>query len=179
MKILVAIFAVALMLASFGCGEADVATSGGTESEASGNAEKPKPGIRFVEEDPHFGEVSVDEGSEIRPAIEPPNMQPPDQMLVRDLVVGTGRVAEKGDEVSIWYSSVTYDTGERAYSHWYDPPWVFTLQGKGSHEAWEEGIVGMREGGRREMVIPAHRQFTGKPVIYVIELFKVEPGSSE
>ncbi len=78
-----------------------------------------------------------------------------------DFKEGTGKVAKKGDKVSVFY------TGKLANGKQFDSnvgrePFTFTL-GKGEViKGWDEGVVGMREGGKRKLVIPPEKGYGPK-----------------
>ena len=179
MKASTAILA-ALALAFSGCGGNDAATRSDekvaesptaseespTASEESPTAFKPRE-PRFptpaTQGDPHFPTISYDgKGRRAKPVIEPSDLPPPKRLLVRDLRVGTGPVAYQGDGVTIWYIDLYYKTGKEAFFGWGPPasPLIITRLGAGgTFVAMEEGIEGMRVGGRREMLVPARRGF--------------------
>lgn len=89
------------------------------------------------------------------PKVELPNGPPPKGLTVKDLKPGTGPEAEEGDEIVFRYAEVDYKTGREFDSSLKQGrPYRFTL---GSHEffrAWEQGLEGMRVGGRREVIAP-------------------------
>lgn len=104
---------------------------------------------------------------------------PPPKLVVTDLKKGNGRPAEDGDELSVRYFSFAY-TGHRLYEDdWHQPPQPFVL-GQGQRvEAWEDGLPGIRVGGRRELVAPGGRSAEeNPPEIYVVEAVSVKPAKA-
>ena len=107
--------------------------------------------------------------------------QPPKELVTNDLVEGTGEEAESGDEVSVQYVGVNYKTGREFDSSWSrNEPFPFTL-GKGEViPGWDQGVVGMKVGGRRELIIPPELAYgpAGSPpaigpnetLVFVIDL---------
>jgi len=90
--------------------------------------------------------------------------------------MGSGPVAKKGDKVAVHYIAEGYESGATFSRRWEpDPPVTYPRLGEGRYKELEEGIEGMREGGRREIITPNYAQF---PLIYVLELEKLEPASS-
>lgn len=80
---------------------------------------------------------------------------PPKSLEVKDLIVGSGTEAKSGDAVTVNYVGVLGKTGKVFESSFKREPFKFTL-GKGEViKGWDKGIVGMKVGGRRELVIPA------------------------
>ena len=77
-------------------------------------------------------------------------------MVVEDLVVGDGPEAVPGGTVEVHYVGVEYDTGEEFDSSWNRGESIeFPL--RGLIQGWQDGIPGMKVGGRRKLVIPPHR----------------------
>jgi peptidylprolyl isomerase len=91
-----------------------------------------------------------------KPAIPKPTGSPPAKLVVKDIVVGKGKAAKKGDQLSMQYVGVTFADGKEFDSSWDSgSPLPFQL-GKGSViSGWDQGLVGIKPGGRRELTIPA------------------------
>ena len=89
------------------------------------------------------------------PHITPPSGPPPKTLVKKDLIVGTGAEAKSGDAVSVNYVGALYKNGKVFDASWKrNEPFSFTL-GKGQViPGWEQGVVGMKVGGRRELIIP-------------------------
>ena len=93
-------------------------------------------------------------------------------------MVGDGPEAVPGGVVEVHYVGVEYDTGEEFDSSWSrGEPIEFPL--RGLIQGWQDGIPGMRVGGRRQLVIPpaqaygpagSGHQLSGKTLIFVIDL---------
>jgi peptidylprolyl isomerase len=182
MKFLIAITGIALALLASGCGEDDAAPSSSGEAGSSTPASESKdPRIPTVVDgsDPHFATVTAK--GRAKPKIDPPDRPPPERFIVRDLRVGTGPVAKRGKDAAIWYTSVDYKTGEEIFGRWppsrespgYEPFVVGLATVAGTNEAFNEGLVGMRVGGRRELVIPSELAFDKGAMTYVVELVRV------
>jgi len=90
------------------------------------------------------------------PKVTPPSGAPPTKLETKDLIVGTGPEAKPGDTVTVNYVGVLYSNGKVFDASWKrNEPFTFTL-GKGSViPGWDQGIPGMKVGGRRELIIPA------------------------
>lgn len=105
----------------------------------------------------------------------------PDALVITDLVVGEGDEARAGDRVEVHYVGVDYETGEQFDASWdRGEPIAFGL--KGLIAGWQEGIPGMRVGGRRQLVIPpalaygeagAGHRLSGRTLVFVIDLLGV------
>ncbi|MFF7360591.1 FKBP-type peptidyl-prolyl cis-trans isomerase [Streptomyces sp. NPDC008125] len=90
-----------------------------------------------------------------KPEIERPVGDPPAELRIRDLVVGDGKEAKRGQVVRVHYVGVTFATGKEFDSSWErDEPFKFAIGGGRAIKGWDRGIVGMRVGGRRELVVP-------------------------
>lgn len=116
-----------------------------------------------------------------KPEIEFPTGAAPTELVTEDLVVGSGQEAKPGDVVEVHYVGVEYDTGEEFDSSWNRGESIsFPL--RGLIQGWQDGIPGMRVGGRRRLVIPptlaygpagsGHR-LSGKTLIFVIDLLGI------
>jgi peptidylprolyl isomerase len=115
-----------------------------------------------------------------KPEIDFPTEPAPTDLVIRDLTVGEGAEAVPGARVTVHYVGVEFDTGEQFDASWdRGEPIEFPLAGL--IQGWQDGIPGMRVGGRRELVIPprlaygesgGHR-LSGKTLIFVIDLLNV------
>jgi peptidylprolyl isomerase len=116
-----------------------------------------------------------------KPEIEFPDGPPPSGLVIKDLVVGQGQEAQPGDVVDVHYVGVEYDTGEEFDSSW-DRGESISFPLRGLIQGWQDGIPGMRVGGRRQLVIPpelaygpagAGHRLSGKTLIFVIDLLGI------
>ncbi|WP_396655343.1 FKBP-type peptidyl-prolyl cis-trans isomerase [Microbacterium sp.] len=115
-----------------------------------------------------------------KPEIDAPEGPAPSDLVVRDLIAGDGAEAKPGDTVTVHYLGVEFDTGEEFDSSWNRGESIqFPL--RGLIQGWQEGIPGMKVGGRRELVIPPDKAYGpagghflgGKTLIFVIDLLGV------
>jgi peptidylprolyl isomerase len=88
------------------------------------------------------------------PTVVVPSGTPPSQLESADLIKGTGRQAEPGDTLTVQYVLATYSTRKVVQSSWGGQPFSFVLGEGQVIDGWDDGIVGMRAGGRRELIIP-------------------------
>jgi peptidylprolyl isomerase len=119
-----------------------------------------------------------------KPQVPKQTGKPPTKLVVKDIVVGKGKPAEKGDKLSMQYVGVLYDTGEEFDSSWDSgQPFNFTL-GKGMViKGWDQGLVGIKPGGRRQLTIPAKLAYgpQGQPpsippnstLVFIVDALKV------
>ncbi len=91
-----------------------------------------------------------------KPTVTVPDELPPDELQKVDIVKGKGPAAKKGDTVSMQYVGLTWSTSVEFDASWdRGEPFTFKL-GEGKVIAgWDQGIPGMRKGGRRQLTIPA------------------------
>ncbi|WP_029110270.1 FKBP-type peptidyl-prolyl cis-trans isomerase [Mycobacterium sp. URHD0025] len=116
-----------------------------------------------------------------KPDIEFPGGPAPADLVITDLVVGDGPEAVPGGTVEVHYVGVEYDSGEEFDSSWNRGESIeFPL--RGLIQGWQDGIPGMRVGGRRQLVIPPAQAYgpagsghrlSGKTLIFVIDLLAV------
>ena len=97
-----------------------------------------------------------------RPDVDPPSGPAPDDIVIEDLVVGDGPEATAGSLVSAHYVGVTHDGGEQFDASWdRGDPLEFRLGVGMVIQGWDEGISGMRVGGRS--VAGVRREIGGHP----------------
>ena len=147
-KLLAALACSALVLSA--CGDGD------TEGTVPG-AQPASPGPTSCPDAPEAGDPPVDVTSDLqtKPEFEVPEGDPPNELQVYDVVVGGGELACSGMPVSMQYVGVTYADGKQFDASWdRGEPFDFQLGGGQVIGGWDQGIVGMRQGGRRMLVIP-------------------------
>jgi FKBP-type peptidyl-prolyl cis-trans isomerase len=91
-----------------------------------------------------------------KPKIPKQSGAPPKTLKVEDLITGTGPAAKSGDKISVRYVGVLYDTGKEFDSSWKrgKAPFQLTLGQGQVIQGWDQGLVGMKVGGRRRLTIP-------------------------
>lgn len=119
-----------------------------------------------------------------RPEIDFPEGEPPAFLDITDIVVGDGPEATKGSQVSMHYVGVAFSTGEEFDASWNRGKTLdFTLGTGRVIKGWDMGLVGMKVGGRRRLVIPPHLAYgdrgagtaigPGETLIFVVDLLSV------
>ena len=90
-----------------------------------------------------------------KPVVPRQKGKPPKELIVKDIVIGKGRAAKKGDKLSMQYVGVLFNGGEQFDASWDNgSPFDFVLgQGK-VIKGWDQGLLGIKPGGRRELIIP-------------------------
>jgi FKBP-type peptidyl-prolyl cis-trans isomerase len=160
---ILACLTLALALVVTGCGS-DSSTS--ESSSTSTTTEEPAP-------------------KKSKPKVKVPKGAPPKQLVTKDLEEGSGPAAKAGDEVTVQYVGVNYKTGKEFDASWdRGEPFAFQLGGNFVIPGWEEGIEGMKVGGRRELVIPPELGYgpAGSPpaippnetLVFVVDLLEVK-----
>ena len=167
MRKLILIIGACLALLVAGCGSDDSTTSSptGEDTSSSQQAEAPE--------------------KKTKPKVTPPSEAPPKKLVVDDLEEGSGPAAKAGDEVTVQYVGVNYKSGKEFDSSWSrSEPFSFQLGSGLVIPGWEQGIEGMKVGGRRELVIPPELGYgtAGSPpaippsetLIFVVDLEAVK-----
>lgn len=112
-----------------------------------------------------------------KPEIEFIEGDAPTELVITDLIVGDGAQAVAGGLVEVHYVGVDFETGEQFDSSW-DRGESIEFPLNGLIVGWQEGIPGMKVGGRRQLVIPpalgygetgGHR-LAGRTLVFVIDL---------
>jgi peptidylprolyl isomerase len=90
-----------------------------------------------------------------KPDVGPITGEPPAELLIEDIVEGTGEEAKPGQQVSVHYVGVAFSSGkEFDASYNRGDAFEFPLGGGQVIQGWDRGVVGMRVGGRRKLTIP-------------------------
>ena len=159
---------ICLALVVAGCGGGDNSSS---SSSGGGEASAPK------------SEISTN--TKVKPKVVVPSGPPPKKLETVEVVEGTGAEAKAGDEVTVQYVGVGYESGEEFDASWdRGEPFSFNLGAGEVIGGWDQGIVGMKVGGRRELIIPSELGYgpTGSPpaigpnetLIFVVDLLGVQ-----
>jgi peptidylprolyl isomerase len=117
-----------------------------------------------------------------KPEIEPTMGDAPTELVITDLVVGDGAEATPGATVDVHYVGVDHETGEQFDASW-DRGASISFPLNGLVRGWQEGIPGMKVGGRRQLICPpawaygptggGHR-LSGRTLVFVIDLLGVK-----
>jgi peptidylprolyl isomerase len=90
-----------------------------------------------------------------KPEVDFPEGEPPTELQISDIWQGDGAVAKAGDTVQVHYVGVAYSTGEEFDASWsHGAPLEFRLGVGQVIAGWDQGVQGMRVGGRRQLIIP-------------------------
>lgn len=119
-----------------------------------------------------------------KPIIEFPEGEPPTDLEITDIVVGDGAEAKPGDQVVVHYVGVSFSTGEEFDASWNrNSPFTFPLGAGRVIAGWDQGVAGMKVGGRRKLVIPAKLGYgdrgagavikPGETLIFVVDLLGI------
>ncbi|MSW97385.1 MAG: FKBP-type peptidyl-prolyl cis-trans isomerase [Actinobacteria bacterium] len=116
-----------------------------------------------------------------KPEIDAPVGPAPAELSIVDMVIGDGPEAMPGASVDVHYVGVEFESGEEFDSSWNRGESIsFPLQGLIA--GWQEGIPGMKVGGRRMLICPPHMAYgpeggghflSGKTLIFVIDLLGI------
>ena len=113
-----------------------------------------------------------------KPELDAPEGPAPTELTITDIVVGEGAEATPGATVNVHYLGVEYDTGDEFDSSWSRGQSINFPLGQ-LIAGWQQGIPGMKVGGRRKLVVPPHlaygpagggHRLSGQTLIFVIDL---------
>ncbi|MFE5796311.1 FKBP-type peptidyl-prolyl cis-trans isomerase [Streptomyces sp. NPDC056503] len=122
-----------------------------------------------------------------KPEVDFPGGEAPADLEIKDIWEGDGEVAAAGDTVNVHYVGVSFDSGEEFDASWNrGTPLEFPLGAGMVIQGWDRGVQGMKVGGRRQLVIPAHLAYgdrgaggkigPGETLIFVCDLVSVKKG---
>jgi peptidylprolyl isomerase len=161
------------------------AACGDDEKEASAT---PTPTETATPEAATAGEVDAEAISKDlteKPEVAQPSGDPPTELQSVDLVKGKGKAAKAGDTVSVQYVGNSWSTGTQFDASWDrgSEPFTFPLGAGQVIPGWDQGIVGMKKGGRRLLVIPPDLAYgdqspspdigPNETLIFVVDLQKI------
>lgn len=136
-------------------------------------------GVVETSDDASSGESSEINGG--KPIIEIPGGDAPSELVIDDLIPCDGATAESGDLLVMHYVGVLHEDGSEFDSSWDRGDTFSFVLGQGRViQGWDEGIVGMTEGSRRQLTIPAAQAYgdngagaaipPGASLIFVVDL---------
>ncbi len=119
-----------------------------------------------------------------KPEITIPDEQPPTELVVEDLEVGDGNEATAGANVTVHYVGVAWSSGQQFDASWDRmEPFRFGLGEGMVIQGWDEGVQGMRIGGRRRLTIPPEMGYGARgaggvigpneTLVFVVDLLEV------
>jgi peptidylprolyl isomerase len=114
----------------------------------------------------------------------PPGEAPPADLVIEDLVVGEGAEAAPGHRVDVHYVGVAWSTRQQFDASWdRNDTFGFALGAGQVIKGWDEGVAGMKVGGRRKITIPPHLGYGkagaggvikgGETLVFVVDLLGV------
>jgi peptidylprolyl isomerase len=118
--------------------------------------------------------VSTRASTRPKPTVRVPSGPAPRRLVVKDIRKGFGPAVKAGDAIEIQFVNINIKTRSRYESDWQDNGTVWRLGEPGLSEGFERGIVGMKVGGRREVIIPAKLAYGTGPILYVVDLLAIQ-----
>ena len=167
-----------------GCG------NDGGESAATDSSTEVPTSIESVPTPTPAGDVDNADLS-VKPLVTIPPSSPPTELLIEDLVVGSGSPVGVGDFLVMDYVGVSYSTGLQFDASWdRGSPFPFELGAGRVIQGWDQGIVGMSVGGRRSLTIPPELAYgengsgsgsigPNETLVFVVDLIASVPANLE
>ena len=169
-----------LVLLLAACGEGQNATEEAEQAAPS----PPEPAEPEIVRNDSLRSLGVGKDTSEKPEFEVPKGSPPKDLQIYDVVEGEGAPATAGRPLSMQYVGKAYSTGKEFDASWgRGEPFEFTLGAGEVIPGWDLGIEGMREGGRRILVIPPGLAYgeqgsppaikPGEKLVFVVDLKSV------
>ena len=167
-----------------GCG------NDGGQSAATDSSTEIPTSIEIVPTPTPAGDVDNADLS-VKPLVTIPPSTPPTELLIEDLVVGSGSPVGVGDFLIMDYVGVSYSTGLQFDASWdRGSPFPFELGAGRVIQGWDQGIVGMSVGGRRSLTIPPELAYgengsgsgsigPNETLVFVVDLIASVPANLE
>jgi peptidylprolyl isomerase len=122
--------------------------------------------------------------SATKPVVTVPVGDPPADLLMEDVIVGEGNEAKSGANVEVHYVGVAWSTQREFDASWNrGDTFEFRLGAGQVISGWDQGVAGMKVGGRRILTIPPHMGYGsqgaggvikgGETLIFVVDLLNV------
>ena len=120
-----------------------------------------------------------------KPQVAKPEGDPPAELQKTDIVKGKGKAAKAGDTVSVQYVGNSWSTGTQFDASWDRgaEPFKFPLGAGQVIPGWDQGVAGMKRGGRRLLVIPPELAYgsqspspdiaPNETLVFVVDLTKI------
>jgi peptidylprolyl isomerase len=158
-----------------GCGSSGSSTIGVGKESSAANAVIEKTTEPTTGTTPTSGPLATE------PTIAPPKGPAPAKLVTKEIVPGTGTEAKAGQSVTVNYVGALYNNGKVFNASWESKePLTFTLGQGQVIKGWDQGVVGMRVGGRRELIIPAELAYgkagrppkipPNSPLVFIVDL---------
>jgi peptidylprolyl isomerase len=119
-----------------------------------------------------------------KPEVSIPSEDAPTELVIEDLIVGTGDEAKAGRNVEVHYVGVAWRTGKQFDASWdRNETFEFRLGAGQVIQGWDQGVAGMKVGGRRRLTIPSDLGYGpygaggvikgGETLVFVVDLLNV------
>ncbi|MGK2878386.1 MAG: FKBP-type peptidyl-prolyl cis-trans isomerase [Solirubrobacterales bacterium] len=181
MKFKVTLLFTILALAAFvaGCG------GGGASVSDVDTAPAPTSETTSTEEESSGGKTvqpKVSGSLDKKPELSDASGDPPTKLIEKDIKEGSGKAAKSGDEVTVNYVGQNWSNNEEFDTSWGKDAFTFKLGEGGVIKGWDEGVVGMKEGGRRLLIIPPDLGYgaqgqgsipANETLVFVVDLVKI------
>lgn len=117
-----------------------------------------------------------------KPEIQQQSLPAPVELVIEDLIIGDGAEARPGGTVEVHYVGTEYESNQEFDSSW-DRGQSIEFPLDGLIAGWQEGIPGMKVGGRRQLIIPPEKAYgpaggghplSGRTLVFIIDLLRAE-----
>ena len=167
------------------CGDDESDTASTATEPAAAAASAPTTSTTTTTTTRTSGSLDISKDLSSKPKIPKPSGDPPTKLVVKDIVAGKGRAAKAGDNLVVHYVGALYRTGGQFEASWDSgKPFAFALGQGNVIPGWDQGIDGMKIGGRRLLIIPPDLAYGAQgqgsigpdeTLVFVIDLLNVTP----
>lgn len=183
-RLLAPLAVVALVAA--GCGGSSKSSSSSTSSSRPDTQTSAAPATTPAATTGEAPAVANAKDTRHRPKVATPKGDPPTSLVKKDLVIGSGPAVRAGQTATVQYEGIAWSDGQEFDASWNRPgqPFSFPLGQQKVIAGWDQGIPGMKVGGRRELVIPPDLAYgpggsgpigPNETLVFVVDLLKIGP----
>jgi peptidylprolyl isomerase len=179
-----AVLAIALPLGAAGCGGKSKSSSSASSSSTPTSTTTSSTETSTREATGSVPPAPDEKKLGKKPSISRPSGNPPSTLQKRDIVKGKGKEAKSGDQVSVQYVGISWSNGKQFDASWdRGQPFEFQLGAGMVIPGWDQGVAGMKEGGRRQLIIPPDLAYgpagqgpigPNETLVFDIDLLKVK-----
>jgi peptidylprolyl isomerase len=180
---IISVLAIAVLIAGCGSKGAELDSVNGAQPTATADSGSTEETSSDSKSEGKTVNPKVSGSLSSKPKISDASGTPPDKLITKDIKEGTGQPAKNGQSVTVNYVGHNWSNNEEFDTSWGKEAFTFTLGDGNVIKGWDQGVVGMKKGGRRLLIIPPDLGYgesgsgsipANETLIFVVDLKKIE-----